>query len=525
MSLNPLFAVRDFFFSMDFLTEEILMSIPVAITSLCIFLVFGWVVYGVYTGKIGFSSMDKKVKIFLAILVVLAAVIRFSAPPKFGAAGGDELFYVEVSEQVWSTGRYTVPELVGQETVFFKPYYLYILLAAPLTGFLEPLVAGRILNIFLGSLTVLGVFFLAREFFGDDAGIAAGFLTVFLPLGIHLSHTTETQVLSVLLMSFLIPVFKRYLEEESFFHGLGSVLLLASLVLTRSFNWIFVPVFGLILVFSKGFSGDDRVFYPIYLIVFGVLTFFSFLQNIEFGFREGGGEAGFFGFSNLVKNVSGLVPKFLDSFFYIPFVALGLTGLVLSFKEKRSTWLLWVPLAVYTVSITMYRYTIQAYPMPKFYYMTSVLLIPYAGNLFVKLFRTEKFRVFSVVLLVLIGFIGGLEALGYDREMQTVVSQELVDYVEDNHPECGIVMYDGGPVRAVSDRVPLNIPHEEIDVDWYRENIGECIVYLRIERVETENVRRFEENFDIGEPVYEREPVRGEFGRKVLGEVYRIELG
>ena len=516
--------LKNIFMMSGIITEQFLMRFTVFLTFFSLFLLFAWFLYGLKTKKISFNGLSRKIAVFLVIIFLLGLTIRIFSPAKFGAGGGDELFYVEVAEEVWSSGRYALEQPLREDRLFFKPYYLYIHLLAPLTGFLDPLFAGRLLNILIGSLTIVSSFFMTKKFFDEKTGLVAGFLVATLPLGIHLSHTTETQTLSVFLMTLMIPVFKNYVDRGGFYWGFGSSIFLAGLVLTRSFNWIFVPVFILLFLSERIFSLENFKNYVVYGVTFCFLTIVSFLQNIPFGFREGGGETYFFNVSNIPENFLGILEKTFESLYYIPFTLASLAGIYLALKNKRDVKLLLAPLAVYTFLITSYEPMLQAYPMTKFYYMTFVLLIPFVSYFFIEISKSKRFKVLAITLLVFLGSVGVFESLNYYEEKQTKASSIIMENIEENHSECGVITFDARPLRVVSDKVPADIPHEKKDMDWFRENFGECLVYARIYGFESPQINWFEEKFPPENPVIEEEPLTGEFGSSIYVEAYRYEL-
>lgn len=117
-----------------YVEEEILMYIPTVTVYALFLLIIGWFVYGVVNKEFSFEITKKKAAI-LTIILLVGLLARVAGPQKFGAGGGDELYYVSIAEEVMETGRFAIPSGLDGYSFFIKSYYTYTYILAPFTLF------------------------------------------------------------------------------------------------------------------------------------------------------------------------------------------------------------------------------------------------------------------------------------------------------------------------------------------------------------------------------------------------------
>ena len=471
--------------------KDFFLSAPVFSTYLLLISILAWFAYGLFSERFGFG-MKRKTAIILLVIILFSAALRTVAPNRFGEGGGDELGYVTVADSIAQHGTYST----GGD-IYFKPYYIFIHLTAPLTYVFSPVTAGRLVNLVLSLLTVLAVYSFGKHFFGQKTGLLAAFFFSFLPSSLHLSNTTESQVASTLVFLVSLTVFSRFLEEEDLFWGLGSTLFIACLVMARSFNWIFVPFFATVLVFRKGFRKD----YLIYGGIFALFTWVSFLQNLPMGFRHGGGEISNFAMINIVQNASGILQGLLTNVYYIPLFVLGFFGSLKASKlEKRDITVF--SFLMFFVGMLSYGY-VQGYFLSKEYYLVSVMLTVFAAYAIVDYVGFKGVRMITVGLIVVTAIFNVHAALSYDSETLVPTTERILEFRERECPNCTIITQDPRPIRAVSDEENLLVLDEGRDLGWYGEKFEKrCYFYYNHRKNLPDYVREFEDEY-----IREKSPV------------------
>jgi len=134
-------------------------------------------------------------------------------------------------------------DLTGMEYFwgFLQPILLTILYT--ITGTADILVS-RLMNSFIGSLSVVFLFLLTRKYFNWQAGVGAALIAIFNPVGIFTDTSGMQEPLAILMM--LIGIF--LWPERPFFTGF--FLFLASL--SRAEYWVFAIILMLVLlIFDK----------------------------------------------------------------------------------------------------------------------------------------------------------------------------------------------------------------------------------------------------------------------------------
>ncbi|NBD11488.1 hypothetical protein GTY96_21210 [Corallococcus sp. c25j21] len=164
---------------------------------------------------------------------------------------GDAVVRTELAER-WLADPHVITSY-KDGTFQFGPLHLY-LVGAVLSVF-ERDVAGRLVSLVFGVLSVVPLFALTRRLFGWRAGVAAGL--AFSAWGMHLQFSTTAGSEAVSLF-FMLCVFALVAEgvEENRFQPLfwGAVLLNFACAL-RYDAWMYIPLLTVALVFSS----EDRV--------------------------------------------------------------------------------------------------------------------------------------------------------------------------------------------------------------------------------------------------------------------------
>jgi len=134
----------------------------------------------------------------------------------------------------------------------FPPFYPFLTaLLFPLTGDIE--LAGRIISVILGTLTIIPIFYLGKKLFGVTVTMFSVLLSVFQPYLVQFSGSVLTESTYTFLLVLAVLVGWQGLNSRSkgLMFLLGSLLGLA--YLTRPEGIGFVILFFLWILFFDGF--------------------------------------------------------------------------------------------------------------------------------------------------------------------------------------------------------------------------------------------------------------------------------
>ncbi|RKH09811.1 hypothetical protein D7V97_15445 [Corallococcus sp. CA053C] len=164
---------------------------------------------------------------------------------------GDAVVRTELAER-WLHAPHVITSY-KDGTYQFGPLHLY-LVGAVLSVF-DREVAGRLVSLVFGVLSVVPLFALTRRLFGWRAGVAAGL--AFSAWGMHLQFSTTAGSEAVSLF-FMLAVFALVAEgvEENRFQPLFWAGMLLNLACALRYDaWMYIPLITVALVFSS----EDRV--------------------------------------------------------------------------------------------------------------------------------------------------------------------------------------------------------------------------------------------------------------------------
>jgi 4-amino-4-deoxy-L-arabinose transferase-like glycosyltransferase len=157
----------------------------------------------------------------------------------------------------------------------FPPFYPFLTaLLYPLTGDFE--LAGRLVCLILGTLTIPAIYFLGKELFGETIAFLSAFLAVFQPYLVQFSGTVLTESTYTFLIAWGAWVGWRGLgsRSKSLMVLLGLILGLA--YLTRPEGIGYVSLFILWIFFFDGFrfwQGLKRRLLMVFSLLVGLLIF------------------------------------------------------------------------------------------------------------------------------------------------------------------------------------------------------------------------------------------------------------
>ncbi|MCC6545706.1 glycosyltransferase family 39 protein [Candidatus Sumerlaeota bacterium] len=146
-------------------------------------------------------TFDKRILPFLVILTVLAFYLRawdadFGLPALYHPDEGRKVILFTDVASGRIQGNFSHPPLMINfvALVFFAAQHLQWLSDWNLTLFDQQLLLGRLVSAFIGAMTVIPVFLLARNLYGLTAGFVAGLAICVAPMHVLNSHYLKEEV-------------------------------------------------------------------------------------------------------------------------------------------------------------------------------------------------------------------------------------------------------------------------------------------------------------------------------------------
>lgn len=187
-------------------------------------------------------------KIWLFLILFLAALIRFYRLPEYLQFLGDEGRDVLVVKRMIVDHKFTLLGPTASVGGFYTgPIYYYLMLPFLLLWQLNP-VGPAVMAVIFGLATIVLVYFMSREFFGERAGLIAAFFIAISPKMIEISRFSWNP--NPVPFFSLLTVFSLYLGavkkqlKFTFLAGLG----VGVLVQLHYINLVFIPIYGLSLL-------------------------------------------------------------------------------------------------------------------------------------------------------------------------------------------------------------------------------------------------------------------------------------
>ncbi|MFC1627029.1 ArnT family glycosyltransferase [Patescibacteria group bacterium] len=159
----------------------------------------------------------------LLILGFLATrLINLSIFPIFA----DEAIYIRWAQLIWQ-GKYFIPLSDGK-----TPLFMWLL--SPILQIIkDPLIAGRLLSVFSGLATLIGIYFLTKKLFTKRIALIASVLTVFNPFLLFYDRLSLTDSLLTALIVWIVYFVLLLLEKPKIKTAFLLGLLFAAVLLTK----------------------------------------------------------------------------------------------------------------------------------------------------------------------------------------------------------------------------------------------------------------------------------------------------
>ena len=200
----------------------------------------------------------------LGLLLVAALVPRLVLMPVNENFHGDAVARTELAEK-WLQAPHIITSY-GDGTFQFGPLHLY-LVGLALEGVGDKALAGRLVSLLVGVLSVVPLFSLTRRLFGWRAGVAAGLGLSVWGMHLQMSTTAASEALSLFLMLWVFALVAEGLDDNRLGPLFGAALVLNLACATRYDAWLFMPLVSLALLFW----GEDRLAGLTRAVGFGLL--------------------------------------------------------------------------------------------------------------------------------------------------------------------------------------------------------------------------------------------------------------
>lgn len=211
----------------------------------------------------------------LAVLLILAYVLFFHQLAGIGFVGPDEPRYAGVAREMFETGDFVTPHLMG-EPWLEKPVLLYWLAAIGYAVFGVGEMGARMPSAVAATLTVLTLFWCGRRLYSRSVGFAAAIIlaTSVGTLGLARAASTDMLLGAALgcgLAAFLVAQNSEGLERRRYFYLFYALIGFG--VLAKGPVAILLPALALgVFLLWRGGSGEWRTWHPEGLAVTGLVA-------------------------------------------------------------------------------------------------------------------------------------------------------------------------------------------------------------------------------------------------------------
>ena len=275
-----------------------------------------------------------KNKHFLAILVITAAILFIPGLGKMDLTDPDESFYAQTAREMLEEGDWLTPRIFD-EPQFEKPPLYYWLVIGSYKAFGVNEFAARFPSALFAMIGVIGVFYLAKLFYGEIAGFFSGLVTATCVQYMALARACVTDMaLTVFILLCLVFFMYGWVSEKKRFFYLSSVM--AGLaVLTKGPIGLFIPGMTVLLyvAFTRQWKHFSRVPFPLCAFFLLAVSLPWYVLVTRAHGQAFIGE--FFGLHNITRFTTPEHRIGSSPFFYIPIVLGGFLP-----------WTLFIPAAI-----------------------------------------------------------------------------------------------------------------------------------------------------------------------------------
>jgi len=386
----------------------------------------------------------------LAILALFFLTRLFHIQGKYLPIFVDEATYVHWAQM----GAFDASQRLISLTDGLEPMFVW-LTTAFMTLPLGPLIAGRLVSVFSGALTLLGLYFLARELFQNRwTGILSALLYTAFPFALILNRMAIYVSLSgafFVWSIYLSVVLTRYLKTESAFM---LALTLGGGLLTKLSGFLSIYLLPLSLILFKFDKKQNThrlvrlAWLSLLAIILAMLYYsvlllspqFSFLKDKSNRFLYSWPEV--FRFDMLPVVVSNLLKSFnwLIIYFSWPWVILAISSFFTK-SRRREILFLWLWFLIPFVALVVLGRSIY----PRYLFFLSLPLLPIIAEMLMQsLERIQKLTAAVALMVLIFAFVSFSDY------------KILTDFARAPIPELDLYQYvngwpAGGGVREIVD--------------------------------------------------------------------------
>ncbi|MBI5376038.1 MAG: glycosyltransferase family 39 protein [Candidatus Schekmanbacteria bacterium] len=201
------------------------------------------------------SNIDKDRNLTFHVIVILIVsfilklilLLRFSNIPFVN----DELFYKTLAEGLSSGNGVGIQKDVLWNGLLWPPGYISFL-AAHISLFNNWVVAAKLSQIVLSTLSAYVIYLIGKKYFSEKTGAIACAIVSFNPTLIAFTHYFWNETLYIFLFYLFIYCILRTTEEESIRWPIISGIMLAATAYIKPLSLYFYPVIMLWMYFSAG---------------------------------------------------------------------------------------------------------------------------------------------------------------------------------------------------------------------------------------------------------------------------------
>jgi 4-amino-4-deoxy-L-arabinose transferase-like glycosyltransferase len=222
-------------------------------------------------------------RLLVGLLLAAALLPRLLLLPVNENLYGDAVTRTELAER-WVREPHLITSF-GDGAWQYGPLHLY-LVGLALEVFADKALAGRVVSLVFGVLSVVPLFALTRRLFGWRAGVWAGLAFSVWGMHVQFSTTAAGEALALFLMLWVFALYAEGLEENRLGPLFGAAAVLNLACATRYEAWLFIPLLTAALLMW----GEDRVAAITRAVGFGLLCLpfpLLWMQGNELAHQEG----------------------------------------------------------------------------------------------------------------------------------------------------------------------------------------------------------------------------------------------
>ncbi len=195
-------------------------------------------IIGEYIDKIFSISRDK---VLLIGILLLGLILRIIAAINL-TVSADDMHFVTHAINFFSSGRLiTYDQSSGLWFALTSLIYQFFGVGQ---------ISSRLLALIFGTLSILAVYLLSKEFFGEKIGIISAFMLAIAPF--HIKYTVaEMDVMTMFFVMFSMLIFLRAIKtNKSIFYGISGILM-GLAVYTKVYPLLFIPSIWLYFIYVR----------------------------------------------------------------------------------------------------------------------------------------------------------------------------------------------------------------------------------------------------------------------------------